>query len=294
MLRKIIVTLFILMFTFTSLCFAFDGATHIRSLEKMKDVPIKDGGLGGKLNFEDQRQINELIDQNGKGGGYHRHNGSHSSSISLKENSSFIKKKGWNIKAYKNVVSIHNIYDMAEPGCKGTNGWTATPKRRAEALRLKDKISKGEKITAPKWASETGPKTKVTPGYKKYCKKVKAGKIVLGKSISNKKVSTIALKKAGNRVGKYILKAIGPITVAYTTYEAVNYGHHLMFEDIIIEEEIITISKTATTMVASTAGWQVGLVVCAPLEAFGGPVLHIGAASVCSFLSALIASILMS
>ncbi len=299
MLRKIIVALFVLMFSFTSICFAAKGVEHCAGLARMEYVPIKDGGLGGKLNDVNQYQINELIDQNGKGGGYHRHNGSHSSSIILEKNKPFIKGKGWNRQAFKNVVAIHNVFDMAEDGCKGTNGWTATPKRQREAKRLKAKIKKGEKVTYPKWATQTGPRTQVSPGYKKYCKKLAAGTIVLStpksKPVFNKKVYSKGLKKAGTRVGKSILKASGPATVVYTIYEVGKYGHHLAVDDdITLKGEIITISKAATTVTASTVGWEVGLVVCAPLELVGGPVLHLGAATVCSFLSGLIASLLVS
>jgi len=139
--------------------FAAKGVEHVKALETMIDVSIKNGGLGGKLISNDIKEIQNLIDQWGIGGGDHRNNGSHDFKTFKKELKKHIKAKGWNKKALKNLFAIHNLMDMTDNGLKGANGWVMTPEKQAQAKEVLKKIKAGVPVKIPKWATKAGPHT---------------------------------------------------------------------------------------------------------------------------------------
>ena len=139
--------------------FAEDGTVHVKSLIKMIDVPIKNGGLGGKLTTDSIEKIQNLIDQWGIGGGDHRNNGSHDFKTFKKQLKKVIKENRWNKKALKNLFAIHNMMDMGDKGLKGANGWLMTSEKQAQAKEVLKKIKAGESVKIPKWATKAGPHT---------------------------------------------------------------------------------------------------------------------------------------
>jgi len=296
MLRRYIIIyglLILYLSIYSNQVYALIGTEHVSSWGDIKNTSKIFGGLGGKFTDNDLKELQHLIDQWGDSGGDHRNNGSHDFKTFKKELKKHIKVKGWNKKALKNAIAIHNIGDMSAEGSKGTNGWNKNPKRKLQAKALMEKIEKGERILKfPKWATKAGPDMRVTDNYRKFCAAiVKNGAVIKPVKTPNSFSKLFhrinPSEKIKNVFGKFkvvVDKCPKSITKNAGTYIYVIYEGTTLITRIVkgtdLEAEILNAVSTSFGILCAAGGMKAGLIVCIPLEAVpgAGPFLHWGGA----------------
>lgn len=153
---------------YPSVVFASPAQVHIPLIEKMREVPLEKGGLQNLLNDWDIQELQNIIDEKGKAGGFHRNNGSHDPSI-LEER---LTEKGWpakKIPAAKNYLHIHVLEDIAAKDTKVgdlINGHKVTYFDKIQAKYKIWRISHGWGYKPLKKYQKPGPLLVRAPTYK--------------------------------------------------------------------------------------------------------------------------------
>ena len=259
--KRIICILFIIGIGIPSISYSASGIEHIRAWEKMLDVPIKFGGLGGGIPKDDLPILQTIID--GKGGNGHRDDGSHDPKTMMKFLSG---EKRWEPMAVFNAVVIHNIMDMAHKGPKGSNGWKSSPERHAKAKELRKRIENGKPIKAPKWATKMGKEAKVVVKavYKTVCKNAAQYAESIKRSVPKKVVKYVKnIFKVGGKWVQKIGPVVGYIIVIYEGGEFIykyTQGEKIQTKDL-VDSGVSAIAGFG----GAAAGAAAGAWVCSPV-----------------------------
>lgn len=286
--KKFIIICFICFIMLPTDVFSRNRHNHMKAFYAMKEVSIMFGGFGGTLSSKELLELHIMID--GHGGGKHRHNSTHNPVVI--SNSSKVIARGWNQKAVRNGVIIHNICDMADPGPDGTNNWEKNDSRHKKAIKLEKKILNGKRIIKfPVWAKKPGSEIQIGTMKKLYkrSKKYIVDKCtacsntmtnIVSKKKKHLKQITSKIKIVVDNTPKCIKKCGGPII--YITWEGGSFTHRVITEGFDLNKEIEIALATSIGIISAAVGMKIGLIVCAPLEAFGGPCAHISSAIVIS------------
>ena len=304
--KKLIVMnmLVALFLVFTGNCYASNWIVHEAVWVAASEIPIGYGGFGGKFPVTAMPLLHAEID--GRGGWEHRHNGSHNPNLILQKAAMLIKKYNIPKQVVINAVIIHNLVDMVDPGTDGTNGHKATAERRQQAKKLIEKIhSKVGFKNSPTWArvagSEVGSKmAKALYKFKKFTAKLFANTYRPSKVAVNEGVNYALSNPVSKAVSKAVKKVLSKVSVVvemvppsvmkhagpiiYVTYEGSTFVYRVA-KGTSIQEEIVKAVSITAGVGGAALGMKVGLIICAPLEAVGGPLLHFGGATIVSVVT---------
>lgn len=139
-------------------------AIHQYYWEKANAIPVKDGGLGGKLSPEQLSKLHNHIDlDHGRKGDYKRHTWSHDP----EKVADWAESEGMDRGAAYNATCIHDAVDMADRGPAGVNGYTFNTKFQAEAEKILKSLDQGKSPLSgwftkrwPDWLEKPGPLSK--------------------------------------------------------------------------------------------------------------------------------------
>jgi hypothetical protein len=274
-----IIMLLTLLVSFPSYCFAYSAKDHIKFCTYMKDVSTFFGGLDGKLDESQLKEIQKMIDGTIKfSGSNHRNDLSHD--VKTLTKMIIEKHPEWNQKLVENVIRIHNVADMQHETSKGVNGWEKNNKRKNQAEKLLNKIQAGKRIYWwPSWTSTTGPN--INPKPTKVQESVNQAKLT-------KYLDTIFRYGPVKTIFSISTKAVPYVKWIIVVYETGKIAIVSYEQDEIHIQQIIELGAAWTGGVTGgLVGSAIALKVCAPLSSvptigpilYGGSVLCIGLAS---------------
>jgi hypothetical protein len=234
---------------------------HQYYLDKANAIPVKDGGLGGKLDPDQLSKLHKHIDlEHGIKGEYKRHTWSHNP----KKVAEWGRTEGMNSDAAFNATCIHDAVDMADRGPAGVNGYTFNAKFEAQADKILARLEDGKSPLSgwwtkrwPDWLEKPGPLAKA-----RYC------------------VRFIPEEGIGVKVIRCGSKVIDVVSVGAMAFIIVYEGGNLVYSAIkkgVTSEEVVKRAlRDIGIFGGAYAGGKAGEIICSPLLAMepGGTVCY--------------------